>query len=173
MWRRAVALTALATGPLSGLVIWAVIGSPGRVVSVGDPPAHEASEIAVRASTWAFTPSVIRARPHDTLRFAVASDDIQHGFAINELGINLQLVAGQERRSPTVTLALPPGRYVIHCSVFCGLGHPSMKATLVVGDPGPTLGQRLPWIASLAGLVAVAGFAARARARPGRREDPA
>jgi hypothetical protein len=50
-------------------------------------------------------------------------------------------------RSPAVKVDLPEGIYPIHCSVFCGIGHPSMKARLVVGVPPPAPGSRLPWIA--------------------------
>lgn len=169
MLRRAWFLTALAVLPLSALTIWAVVRPPGTVVSrVGAGP-REPGEIAVRAYTWGFSPRVIRVDPGAAVRFAVVSDDLRHGFAINELGVNLQLVPGQEGRSPSVTVNLPPGRYTIQCSVFCGLGHASMKATLVVGDPGPSPGQILPWLVSAVSLAAVAAFAVVTRVR--RRHD--
>ncbi len=169
MLRRAFLLTTLAVLPLSALTIWAVVRPPGPVAArVGVDP-REPGEIAIRAYTWGFSPRMIRVDPRDAVRFAVASDDLRHGFAINELGVNLQLVPGRESRSPTVTVDLPPGRYTIHCSIFCGLGHASMKAMLVVGDPGPPPGQILPWLISAVSLGAVAAFAVIIRVR--RRHD--
>jgi heme/copper-type cytochrome/quinol oxidase subunit 2 len=60
-------------------------------------------------------------------------------------------------------MTLPEGTYTIHCSVFCGLGHPSMKAKLVVGAPPPAPGSALPWLASAAALAAAAVFVAAAQ----------
>ena len=74
------------------------------------------------------------------------------------------LAPGRDTRSPAVKVDLPEGIYPIHCSVFCGIGHPSMKARLVVGAPRPALGSRLPWIASVLSAPAAVGFGAWARA---------
>jgi heme/copper-type cytochrome/quinol oxidase subunit 2 len=99
----------------------------------------------------------------------VRSEDIAHGFAINELGLNLQPRHGREARSPAVEVNLPEGTYAIHCSVFCGLGHPSMKAKLVVGAPGPAPGRRAPWVASALAVAAVVGLALAVNGAAGRR----
>ena len=157
---RALLLTGMAVAPLFALIVWTAYapgaeGPPRQAAGTEGP-----SEIPMRAYTWGFSRKVIRVNPNDAVRFAVRSEDIKHGFAINELGINLQLVPGREVRSPEVRVALPEGRYTIHCSIFCGLGHPSMKATLVVGDPGLTAGNVLPWVASFVSLMTVGGFAA-------------
>jgi heme/copper-type cytochrome/quinol oxidase subunit 2 len=141
-------------------VIWATSPSQGWVPARRAVGADGVGEIAMRAYTWGFDQKIVRVNPNDLVRFRVQSEDIQHGFAINELGINLQLVPGREVRSPAVRAALPEGRYTIHCSIFCGLGHPSMKATLVVGNPGPAPASRLPWIASVLTLIAAGAFAA-------------
>jgi cytochrome c oxidase subunit II len=116
-------------------------------------------EIVVRAHTWGFSPRVVRVRPGETVRFVASSEDMRHGFAIGPLGVNLALHPGREVRSAEVGVTLPEGIYTIHCSVFCGLGHPSMKAKLVVGVPPPAPGGAMPWIASLAVSVLVAAFA--------------
>ena len=124
---------------------------------------EDVKEITVLARAWEFTPGVIHVQPGDTVRFRVRSEDIKHGFAINELGLNLQLAAGREARSPDLKIGLTPGKYAIHCSTFCGLGHSMMKATLVVGEPPADLAALAPWIASGIALAAAGSFAARRR----------
>ncbi len=168
-WRRplvrSVLLTAAAVVLLGTLTIWTV-SLPQALLSASPTPGSDGvKDISVRVYAWGFSPRVIRVEPGDTVRFRVVSDDIQHGFAINELGLNLQLVSGREVRSPDVKVALPPGKYPIQCSTFCGLGHSSMKASLIVGDPGPTPGATVPWLASLLALAAAGSFAALAAGR--------
>ena len=168
-WRRplvrSLLLTIAAVVPLGTLTIWTV--SPPQALVSASPGAGSdgVKEFSIRVHAWGFSPRAIRVEPGDTVRFRVVSDDIQHGFAINELGLNLQLVSGREVRSPDVKVALPPGKYPIQCSTFCGLGHSSMKANLIVGNPGRTSGATVPWIASLLALAAAGSFAALAAAR--------
>ena len=165
--RRSALLTTAAVLLLAALAIWTVEGL-GALLSVSPTAGSDGvKDVSVHARSWGFTPRVIQVEPGDTVRFRVVSDDIKHGFAINELGLNLQLAVDREVRSPEVKIALPPGRYTIHCSTFCGLGHSTMKASLVVGDPRPTAAARLPWLASLLTLAAAGSFAAfAARRRP-------
>ena len=141
---------------VSGFLLAALLLAPA---AGGD----DVKEIAVRARAWEFTPRVIRVQPGDTVRFRVRSEDIKHGFAINELGLNLQLAAGREARSPDLTIGLAPGKYTIHCSTFCGLGHSTMKASLIVGDPPAGLAALAPWIASALAVAAAGAFAAARR----------
>ena len=164
---RVALFTSTAVLLLAALAIWTVevVGASLSIspVAGGDG----VKDVSVHARAWGFTPRVIHVEPGDTVRFRVVSDDIKHGFAINELGLNLQLAADREVRSPEVKIALPPGKYTIHCSTFCGLGHSTMKASLVVGDPPEGVAGRAPWLASLLTLAAAASFAAFvARRRP-------
>jgi len=163
--RRSALLTLASVLLLTALGMWAIAGA-SAVLSVS-PAAGEdgVKEATVHARSWGFTPRVIHVEPADTLRFRVISDDIKHGFAINELGLNLQLAPGREVRSPDVKISLPSGRYTIHCSTFCGLGHSTMKAALVVGDPGPAAVASVPWIASFLTVAAAMSFAAFAARR--------
>jgi cytochrome c oxidase subunit 2 len=124
-------------------------------------------EITLRGYTWGFSPSVLRVGPGERVRFVVESEDMHHGFAISELGLNLQLGPGRSARSPVVTVDLPEGVYAVHCSVFCGLGHSSMKARLVVGAPPPPPGRIAPWIASVAAVAVAAGLCGLAWTRQG------
>lgn len=166
---RALLLTAVAAVPLAAAIVW----TTGAFSTMAPPPDGGGGagprDIPVRVHAWGFSPSVVRVRPGQRVRFVVVSDDIKHGFAINELRLNLQLLPGREVRSPMVDVSLPEGTYAIHCSTFCGLGHPSMKGKLVVGTPGPEPAARAPWIASALVAGAVAGLALVARNRKERR----
>lgn len=166
---RALLLTAVAVLPLAAATVWTTGAFSTMAPPPGDGGGAGPRDIPVRVHAWGFSPSVVRVTPGQRVRFVVVSDDIKHGFAINELRLNLQLLPGQEVRSPMVDVSLPEGTYAIHCSTFCGLGHPSMKAKLVVGTPGPEPGARAPWIASALAAAAVAGFALVARNRKERR----
>ena len=160
---RALGMTAAAVLALGAFTVWAAYGL-GGITAAGDDVTHDGvRQITVRVHAWGFSPNVIRVAPGEAVQFVVWSEDLQHGFAINELHLNLPLVPGKGLRSPALTVDLPEGTYPIHCSVFCGLGHPSMKGKLVVGTPPPSRAIALPWIASLLGAAGVAGFVAFAR----------
>lgn len=164
---RSLALTAAVVAPLAAAVVW-LVHAPGVVGSAPDGAGPDGvREIAVRVHAWGFSPRVVHVKPGQTVRFVARSEDIQHGLAINELGVNLPLAPGGAVRSAAVAVDLPEGVYAIHCSVFCGLGHPSMKAKLVVGTPRPAPGAAAPWIASLLAAGMVAGAAAAALAGRG------
>ena len=160
MLLRSLLLTAGVVALLGAGVVWVAHGPEGAVATPGDVAPDGIREVAVHVHAWGFSPRVIRVRPGERVRFVAVTDDIKHGLAINELGVNLQLVPGRAVRSPPVTVTLPEGTYAIHCSTFCGLGHPTMKARLVVGTPPPAPGARAPWLASLATVAAGAAFAA-------------
>jgi cytochrome c oxidase subunit 2 len=158
---RALAAAVALVGGLGAAVVGSVLLPAGGGWAPERRGPDGVREVGLRAYTWGFAPRVVQVRPGERVRFIVLSEDIEHGFAINELGLNLALRSGKASRSPAVEVNLPEGRYAIHCSAFCGLGHASMKATLVVGDPPPAPGRRAPWMASLASLalaVGVAGF---------------
>ena len=107
-WRplRSVVLGAVVFAPLAALVVWAA-EAPWAVVSTGGGEASGGiSEVAVRVHAWGFSPREIHVAPGQMVRFVAQSDDIGHGFAINELGLNLPLRPGQQVRSPAVAVNL-------------------------------------------------------------------
>ena len=81
----------------------------------------------------------------------VVSRDVQHGFAINEVGISIALnrpVAGNEFGAPTIVEFDAPNENTIissYCNVFCGLGHPDMKMKFVIGEGLPNYGLGVFW----------------------------
>lgn len=164
----ALVTTASAVVLLAAAIVWAAY-PPAAATVVGAGETGEVHEVTVRAYAWGLSPSVIHVTPGQRVRFVVASDDVMHGFAINELGVNLALAPGRTSRSGDVEITLAEGAYPIHCSVFCGLGHGAMKGRLVVGVPPPDPKRTAPWIASglTVALVSVlVGVATRSRRQP-------
>ncbi len=106
-------------------------------------------EFNISSLQWDYDPAALKVEPGDTVRFIVTSDDIMHGFAINELGINLALKpdvgVSQEMVIPE---DMPSGVYTMYCSIFCGIGHPYMKGAMLVGEPGFEVSKILPYIAT-------------------------
>ncbi|MHA2027945.1 MAG: hypothetical protein ACW99A_11110 [Candidatus Kariarchaeaceae archaeon] len=62
--------------------------------------------------------------------FSVYSRDVQHGFAISELGIAIATIRPQPNQvygsevQVETTLPLEPATVTSFCHIFCGLGHP-------------------------------------------------
>ncbi len=125
-------------------------------------------EFRILAPQWYYEPSIIKVNPGDTVRFIVTSPDITHGFAINELGVNLVLSSGVAIVHEVV---IPPdfseGTYTMYCSIFCGSGHSYMKGSLIVGAGGAGMGKILPYIATavMSGVFIAVGIIGRRRAR--------
>ena len=117
-----------------------------------------AREFRITAPQWYFTPSVITVTPGEKVRFVVTSADIMHGFAVNELGFNLPLKPGVDvTKEVVIPLDIPEGTYTMYCSIFCGIGHPYMKGTIIIGERGFEIGRYLPYAATgiMAGMFAI------------------
>jgi cytochrome c oxidase subunit 2 len=87
--------------------------------------------IDVTVSRYAFSPERIEVRVGERIRLNVVSVDGTHGFQVKALGLNAAIPAGGR----TVTLELTPrevGTFAINCSDYCGRGHRSMRASLIV-----------------------------------------
>lgn len=164
---RGLLLTLAAALPLLAAALWLVAGPGAPGGATGEVGPTGVRLIRIRAHAWGFRPGVVRVAPGDIVRFVVTSDDIKHGFAIAELDINLLLGPDQEVRSPTRTITLPEGVYTIQCSAFCGMGHATMKARLVVGTPAARHAVA-PWAAVVAALGIVAAVLATGAGRGAR-----
>lgn len=87
-------------------------------------------EINVTAERYKFTPDPIIVRAGEKVRVELTSKDTTHGFALSEYNIDIKIESG--KTSTAKFTAGKIGEFPIHCSVFCGLGHLSMRATLMV-----------------------------------------
>lgn len=104
--------------------------------------------IKVYAYQWGFTfidekgaasRNAVKVKPGEKVMFALMSNDVIHGFNIPAARMTTEFEPGLLRyiwiRSPD-----KPGKYLIQCMNYCGLGHAQMKAWLVVGDAGSATG---------------------------------
>lgn len=95
------------------------------------PPATSSvREFRVTVKKWSITPAAITVKFGDRVRLIITNLDVDHGFAIAELGVNAYLPANSTR---TVEFtASKRGTFSMFCSVLCGAGHLNMKGSFTV-----------------------------------------
>ena len=70
-------------------------------------------------------------KPGEKVLFRIFANDVIHGFNIPAVGITAEFDPGVER-DLWITAPREPGKYLIQCLNYCGVGHAQMKAWLVV-----------------------------------------
>jgi len=70
-------------------------------------------------------------RPGEKVLFKILSNDVIHGFNIPVANITAE-IDPQEVRQVWIKAPDKPGKYLIQCVNYCGVGHAQMKAWLVV-----------------------------------------
>jgi len=70
-------------------------------------------------------------QPGEKVLFRIFGNDVIHGLNIPAVGITAEIEPGVER---DIWIRAPqkPGKYLIQCLNYCGVGHAQMKAWLVV-----------------------------------------
>ena len=87
-------------------------------------------EIRITARQFEFSPRLVRVHKGDHVKLLLRSEDVPHGFKIDELKIDKHIGA-----EGTATVEFTPereGRYKFYCSVFCGDDHDKMIGELIV-----------------------------------------
>lgn len=123
-----------------------------------DPPQRE---IKVIARKFEFSPKTITVSKGERVRLVVSSEDVDHGFAIKEFGIDQEIKAKQ-----TKVIELTPekeGRFQFTCSVFCGDGHADMVGELIVTGTPEASNMRVSFDPSAPGVVIVESAGERLR----------
>lgn len=99
-------------------------------------------QVNVYAFQWGFvfldekgaaSRNAVRVEPGEKVLFNIASNDVIHGFNIPVARMTTEFEPG-EFRSIWIRAPEKPGKYLIQCLNYCGLGHSQMKAWLVVGE---------------------------------------
>ena len=87
-------------------------------------------EVNMRARVWAFEPNEIRIPAGSTVTFYIHSDDIIHGFKIQDTTVSL-MVFPDVTAMATYTFE-KPGEYAFVCHEYCGAGHHFMSGRIIV-----------------------------------------
>jgi len=117
---------------LLGGVLAAITFSSVAALAPTSASAHPTIDIAV--ANWKFTPGKITVPVGEPTTLRLTSTQGVHGIQSDELGIPLTTIPNGKVIEVTFT-PKKAGTYVVHCSIFCGPGHPNMTLTIVVTDP--------------------------------------
>jgi cytochrome c oxidase subunit 2 len=110
-----------------GIAEWQVRELNG--VPVVKPPAG--ADVYLIGRMWLWYP-VLELERGQSYRLHLSSLDLQHGFSLQPININVQVHPGYEH-----VLTVTPnssGEYSIVCNEYCGLGHHSMLGKIFVVD---------------------------------------
>jgi cytochrome c oxidase subunit II len=89
-----------------------------------------AVHLAVTMRKFVIKPNVIHVKQGENVVLDVSSKDVQHGFQVEQLGINEPVQPGRP-----VAIALDTskkGQFRMECSIICGAGHDDMTGKIVV-----------------------------------------
>lgn len=85
------------------------------------------------AQMWQFQPAQIIIPVGSEVDFFVTSTDVVHGFHINDKDVNMTAIYGNINK--TTVRFEKAGIYKITCHEYCGVGHQSMQAEVIVNEP--------------------------------------
>ncbi len=116
-------------------LIFLSAASPGIGAQEAKPegaPILGVHEIEVTLKKYEFNPGSLRVKKGEKVRLVMVALDHDHGFRLDEFDVNQKIPKG----TTTVVefTAEKSGTFQFRCSTVCGLGHRSMKGTLVVED---------------------------------------
>ncbi|MCP4284741.1 MAG: cytochrome c oxidase subunit II [Gammaproteobacteria bacterium] len=98
-------------------------------VPIIHPPAG--SDIYMLGRLWQWWP-ILELEKDKTYRLHLSSMDWQHGFSVQPININMQVVPGYE-----MVLTVTPdqsGEYGVVCNEYCGIGHHTMVGKIYVKE---------------------------------------
>jgi cytochrome c oxidase subunit 2 len=93
------------------------------------PPAG--SDIYMLGRLWQWYP-ILELEKDKSYRLHLSSMDWQHGFSLQPVNINLQVLPGYE-----MVLTVTPdqaGDYAVICNEYCGIGHHTMLGKIIVTE---------------------------------------
>ena len=91
--------------------------------------AHPAIDIV--ATNWHFTPKTITVEAGQTTTLRLTSTSGTHGIVSDELGLAATTI-GPGRFVEVSFTPHAAGTFAVHCSIFCGAGHPDMVLMIIV-----------------------------------------
>jgi cytochrome c oxidase subunit II len=111
------------------------VGEDNGYPVVEPPPG---ADIYLAARMWNWSP-VLRLKKGAQYTLHLSSLDVNHGFSLYPLNVNIQVVPGYDyglRVTPSEA-----GDFRVVCNEFCGIGHHNMVGrVIVVDDAAPVVG---------------------------------
>lgn len=96
------------------------------------PKAPATKTIELTARQFEFDPAVITVKKGDHVVIHAKSEDVSHGFALPDFGVNMALTPGDTK---TIEFdATKAGEFEFFCSISCGRGHSGMNGKLIVEE---------------------------------------
>lgn len=102
------------------------VGEENGVPIVEAPPGGDAYMLG---RMWAWYP-IVKFRKGETYRLHLSSMDLQHGFSLQPVNMNFQVMPGYDH-----VLTITPtqsGDFTVVCNEFCGLAHHAMIGKIIV-----------------------------------------
>jgi cytochrome c oxidase subunit 2 len=102
------------------------VGERQGMPVVQPPPGGDAYLLA---AMWVWYP-VLKLQKGETYRLHMSSADLNHGFSLQPLNMNFQVLPGYDHvltLTPTST-----GEFTVVCNEFCGIGHHMMVGKILV-----------------------------------------
>lgn len=103
------------------------LANPDLKIPVVKPNAK--NEAFLLAHLWAWYP-ILELEAGKTYKIHLSSVDYNHGFSLQPVNINIQVIPGYEhvvKMTPTKA-----GTYAIVCNEYCGIGHHTMLGRIYV-----------------------------------------
>ena len=102
------------------------VGDENGIPVVAPPPG---SDVYLRDSTWQWYP-ILQLEKGQTYRLHISSMDLDHGFSLQPVNINLMVLPGYDYVATIVPTSA--GEFTIVCNEFCSLGHHTMVGKVIV-----------------------------------------
>ena len=115
---------------LNAALIFFVLGAFVLVPAGCTRPKAQPLRIQVTMHRYAIEPEVIHVKKGQDVTLDVSTTDVQHGFAVKELGIDEPIQPGRPAEVSVKTDK--PGEFKVECSIICGPGHQRMQGKIVV-----------------------------------------
>ena len=126
------------------IIVPLIVGSLGAIDNILTPPQHVCQGCAIEVTAHQFyfqftydngtkpyhTRDILRVPVGENVRLSVTSEDVFHDFGI--IGYNIKTDAIQGRTNTIWFYPETTGNFTIQCFEFCGVGHYTMKGTLMV-----------------------------------------
>ncbi len=93
---------------------------------VSAPPG---SDLYLRAMKWQWYP-IMQLVKGETYRLHISSMDLNHGFSLQPVNINLQVLPGYDYVATIVPTS--SGDFTIVCNEYCDVGHHTMTGKIIV-----------------------------------------